>query len=160
MNTVVALKKQKPPASVPATDREYLTFYVGGQLFGVPVLTVRDVLKPQTLTRIPLAPAEVAGSINLRGRIITVIDVNRRLGLASAAEDGRRMNVVVGHGDELYSLMVDKVGEVLGLSAETFEHNPSTLDSRWREFSDGVYLLEQNLLVVLNVAKLLAIEAD
>ncbi|MFM7347721.1 MAG: chemotaxis protein CheW [Tagaea sp.] len=134
---------------------DFVTMTVADQLFGIPVLTVQDVLGPQRITRIPLAPAEVAGALNLRGRIVTAIDVRRRLGLAKrdAAKPG--MNVVVDHKGELYALMVDNVGEVLSLSSESYERNPATLDPRWREVSAGIYRLKGKLLVVLEVSRLL-----
>ncbi len=160
MTSVAALTRESSPGVIPASDREYLTFFVGSQLFGVPVLTVRDVLKPQALAHIPLAPAEVAGALNLRGRIITAVDVTRRLSLPAGANDTRRMNVVVGHGEELYSLMVDTVGEVLSITADKYERDSSTLDPKWREFSDGVYRLDKHLMIVLNVEKLLDIGGD
>lgn len=136
---------------------DYVTVTIGGQLFGIPVLQVQDVLGPQRITRIPLAPPEVAGSLNLRGRIVTAIDIRSRLGLPNldAAQADKRMSVVVDHGGELYSLMVDAVGEVLSLSAATYERNPATLDARWREVSAGVYRLDGSLLVVLEVGRLL-----
>jgi purine-binding chemotaxis protein CheW len=130
--------------------------FIEGQLFGIPVLVVQDVLGPQKITRIPLAPPEVAGSLNLRGRIVTAIDVRMRLQLArKKAETGEGMSVVVDMKGELYSLRVDQVGEVLSLPAAKFERNPPTLDPLWREFSTGIYRLEDKLLVVLDVPRLL-----
>ena len=129
--------------------------YIEGQMFGIPVLTVQDVLGPQKITRIPLAPREVAGSLNLRGRIVTAVDVRLRLGLRNQGGESKGMSVVVDQGGELYSLLVDQVGEVLSLPAAKFERNPPTLDPMWREFSAGIYRLDDKLLVVLDVAKLL-----
>jgi purine-binding chemotaxis protein CheW len=140
---------------------EFASVVIGDQLFGIPVLQVRDVLASQRITRVPLAPPEVAGSLNLRGRIVTAIDVRIRLGLpersAEEASGKPRMSVVVDHGGELYSLMVDAVGEVLSLAATDFERNPATLDARWREVSAGIYRLEASLLVVLDITRLLDI---
>jgi purine-binding chemotaxis protein CheW len=135
--------------------REYVTMTIADQLFGIPVLTVQDVLGPQRITRIPLSAPEVAGALNLRGRIVTAIDVRRRLGLAARAGDDAGMSIVVDHKGELYSLIVDSVGEVLGIPADAYERNPSTLDPRWREVSGGIYRLKGKLLVVLEVARLL-----
>jgi purine-binding chemotaxis protein CheW len=134
---------------------EYVTTIVADQLFGIPVLQVQDVLGPQRVTRIPLAPKEVAGALNLRGRIVTAIDVRTRLGLPPRAADQRAMSIVVEHGGELYSLIVDEVGEVLSLPAEQLESNPPTLDSGWRSVSLGIHRLEGRLLVVVDVARLL-----
>ncbi|WP_114375649.1 chemotaxis protein CheW [Elioraea thermophila] len=134
----------------------FVTLTVGGQLCGIPVLVVRDVLGPQLITRIPLAPREVAGSLNLRGRIVTAIDLRTRLGL-ERADPRRAMSVVVEHQGELYSLLVDQVGEVLHLDPELREENPPTLDATWRGLSKGVFRLSGQLVVVLDVAAILAI---
>ena len=140
-------------------DREevvdYVTMTIADQMFGIPVLQVQDVLGPQRITRIPLAPPEVAGSLNLRGRIVTAIDVRLRLGLEPKPREGNDMSIVVDHEGELYSLMVDSVGEVLSVSSRAFERNPATLDARWRDISVGIYRLDRTLLVVLDVARLL-----
>jgi purine-binding chemotaxis protein CheW len=137
---------------------DFVTMMVADQLFGIPVLTVQDVLGPQRITRVPLAPPEVAGALNLRGRIVTAFDVRRRLGLPKRESDKPGMNVVVDFKGELYALMVDNVGEVLSLSADTYERNPNTLDPRWREVSGGIYRLKGKLLVLLEVSRLLAIK--
>jgi purine-binding chemotaxis protein CheW len=140
------------------TAHEFVSVIVGGQLFGIPVLQVQDVLGPQRLTRIPLSPVEIAGSLNLRGRIVTAIDLRTRLGLPPAADGKPGMSVVVDNGGELYSFVVDSVGEVLSLT-DGFEHSPSTLDPLWREVSAGIYRLDGMLLVILDVARLLDLSA-
>ncbi|MDJ0948527.1 MAG: chemotaxis protein CheW [Alphaproteobacteria bacterium] len=139
-------------------NEEFVTITIGEQWFGVPVLTVQDVLVAQKITSIPLAPPEVAGALNLRGRIVTAIDVRQRLRLPQRDPDQHSMSVVVDHGGELYSLIVDSVGEVLGLNKADFERNPSTLDAVWREVSAGVYQLEGKLLLILDVERLLDIQ--
>jgi purine-binding chemotaxis protein CheW len=137
------------------SQREFVTVVIAEQLFGIPVLTVQDVLGPQRITRIPLAPLEVAGALNLRGRIVTAIDVRCRLGLPPRATGDSGMSVVVENGGELYSLVIDSVGEVLSLPPEDFERNPSTLSARWREVSAGIYRLKGQLMIVLDVDRLL-----
>lgn len=143
-------------------EQVFVTVYVEKQLFGIPVERVQDILIPEKIARIPLAPPEVAGSINLRGRIVTVIDVRTRLGLrkkpistkdekAGKGGKGNVMCVTVEQGAELYSLMVDSVGNVLNLAVKSIEPNPSTLDPRWRGISAGVVRLEGELLIVLDV---------
>lgn len=134
----------------------FVTLTVGGQLCGIPVLVVRDVLGPQMITRIPLAPREVAGSLNLRGRIVTAIDLHMRLG-RDRTDWRNAMSVVVEHQGELYSLLVDQVGEVLHLDPELWEDNPPTLEARWRALSKGVFRMSGQLVVVLDVAAILAI---
>lgn len=133
---------------------EFVTATIAGQLFGVPVLSIQDVLGPQKLAEIPLSPPEVAGALNLRGRIVTAIDVRRCLGL-EPADKQNSMSIVADHRGELYSLLIDEVGEVLSVPTDTFERNPPTLDSRWRDVSVGIYRLDGQLLVVLEVDKLL-----
>ena len=137
------------------TEQQYVTLTVAGQLCGIPVLGVRDVLADQTIARIPLAPGEVAGSLNLRGRIVTAIDLRRRLNLPPAEPGTRRMSVVTELAGELYALLVDQVAEVMSLPASAFEPCPPTLPAVWAEHSRGVFRLEGRLLVVLDVARLL-----
>lgn len=134
-----------------ADDQVFVTIYVADQLFGLAVERVQDILIPEKIARIPLAPAEVAGSINLRGRIVTVIDVRTRLGLSRKKSKGKVMCVTVEQGQELYSLQVDSVGNVQSLSVSRIEPNPSTLDPRWRGISNGVVRLEGELMVVLDI---------
>jgi purine-binding chemotaxis protein CheW len=142
-----------------AGHRDFVSVTIADQVFGIPVLQVQDVLGTQRITRIPLAPPEVAGSLNLRGRIVTAIDIRVRLRLPPRAEGKQAMSVVVDHGGELYSLLVDSVGEVLSLDVSGAERNPATLDPIWREVSAGIYRLDGNLLVVLDVAKVLDFSA-
>lgn len=156
-------KKAKKAASDEAQDsgasREFVTASIGDQMCGIAVLQVQDVLAPQRITPIPLAPPEVSGSLNLRGRIVTAIDLRIRMGLPERDEDARTMSIVVEHQHELYSLIVDDVGDVLKVSEKNFERNPATLDSLWRTYSEGVYRLEEGLLVVLDVSTLLSFNA-
>ena len=144
-------------AAASGESQDFVTMTIADQLFGIPVLTVQDVLGSQRITRIPLAPPEVAGALNLRGRIVTAMDVRRRLDLPGREQGKSGMSVVVDHNGELYSLIVDSVGEVLSLPNEAFERNPATLDPKWREVSAGIYRLDGKLLVVLEVSRLLDI---
>jgi purine-binding chemotaxis protein CheW len=134
-----------------------LTLTVGGQSCGMPVLAVRDVLGTQTITPIPLAPPEIEGAMNLRGRIVTAVDLRRRLGLPCRPDGARPMSIVVEHGGELYAMLADAVGEVVPLSAEDRAANPPTLDPVWREVSRGVHRRDGQLLILLDVERLLAI---
>lgn len=140
-----------------AAEEVFLTMTVAGQGCAVPVLLVRDVLGPQAITRIPLAPPEVAGSLNLRGRIVTAVDLRLRLGLPARAGGAPAMSVVVEQGGELYSLLVDEVGEVIPLAAAAFEPNPPTIDALWRDVSRGVQRQEDRLLIALDAERILAI---
>jgi purine-binding chemotaxis protein CheW len=135
----------------------FVTLTLADQLCGIPVMGVRDVLGAHPITRIPLAPPEIAGSLNLRGRIVTAIDLRRRLGLPAAAPTAERMSVVAELGGDLYALVVDHVGEVVSPPSDAFERNPPTLSDTWGEFSLGIYRLEEQLMVVLDVARLLSL---
>ena len=148
---------ERPEAIADEEERVFVTLTVADQLCGVPVLGVRDILGEHKITRIPLAPSEIAGSLNLRGRIVTAIDLRRRLHLAPAAADATRMSVVAEQGGELYALLVDQVSEVMSLKASAFERNPPTLPPVWAQFSSGIYRLDGRLLVVLDVGRLLAL---
>jgi len=141
-------------------DRVFVTLTVADQLCGIPVLGVRDILAEQNITRIPLASPEIAGSLNLRGRIVTAIDLRRRLSLPAAPAGTPRMSVVAELGGELYALLVDNVGEVMSLPASSFERNPSTLPQSWAEFSSGIFRLADRLMVVLDVGRLLALASS
>ncbi len=159
MTTTTNLPAQaKGTALESAESREFVTMFIDGQIFGIPVLQVQDVLGTQKITRVPLAPKEVAGSLNLRGRIVTAIDVRTRLGISQRENGEKSMSVVVDYGGEFYSLIVDQVGEVMALPVSDYEKTPATLDERWREISDGVYRLKEKLLIVLDVKRLLKLE--
>jgi purine-binding chemotaxis protein CheW len=130
--------------------------WVAGQACGIPVLTVRDVLDAQAVTRVPLAVPEIAGSLNLRGRVVTVVDLRRRLGLPADPSIAGKY-VVVELRNELYALAVDQVTEVAQLPANLFERTPPHLPATWAAFCEGVFRLPDRLLIVLSVAKLLDI---
>ncbi len=133
----------------------FVTMTIDNQLFGIPVLLVQDVLGPQHINIIPLAPPEVAGSLNLRGRVVTAIDVRKRLGLPPRAADDPGMSVVVEHGSDLYSLIIDSVGEVLSLPASASESIPATLDKLWQSITNGIYQLDDQLMVELDIDRVL-----
>ena len=140
-------------------ERVFVTLSVAEQLCGVPVTAVRDVLGEQPITRIPLAPPEIAGSLNLRGRIVTAIDLRRRLSLPPAPAGMPRMSVVAEQGGELSALLVDQVSEVMTLPASSFERNPPTLAPVWAAHSTGIYRLQGRLMVVLDVSRILALSS-
>lgn len=139
------------------TSNQLLTFMLAGQMFGVPVLQVNDILGPQKITRMPLAPPAVAGAMNLRGHIVTAIDVRKCLKQPPRDDSEEPTSVVVNHDGELFSLMIDSVGDVLQLSEETYESVPATLDEAWRSVSSGIHKLKDKILVILNVEQLLNI---
>jgi purine-binding chemotaxis protein CheW len=134
---------------------EYVTAMIGEQLFGLPISRVQDVFMPDRLTRVPLSPMEIAGVLNLRGRIVTAIDMRARLGLPKR-DDGRpSMAVGIESKGESYGLLIDVIGEVLKLNESAAEANPVNLDARLARVSAGVHRLDGQLLVVLDVDKVL-----
>jgi purine-binding chemotaxis protein CheW len=136
---------------------EYVTATVGGQLFGLPIARVQDVFVLDRLTRVPLAAPEIAGVLNLRGRIVTAIDMRRRLGLAPAGEVRRRMAIGIEYRGESYGLLIDAIGEVMNLPSSGREDNPVNLEPRLARVSAGVHRLEDRLLVVLDVDRVLEV---
>ncbi|GEO82825.1 chemotaxis protein CheW [Pararhodospirillum oryzae] len=140
-------------------EQVFVTIYVEKQLFGIQVERVQDILIPEKIARIPLAPPEVAGAINLRGRIVTVIEVRKRLGLRAKKDKTNIMCVTIEQGNELYSMMVDSVGNVLNLPLSRIEPNPTTMDPRWRSVSNGVVRLDGELMVVMDVDAFLSFNA-
>ena len=132
-----------------------LTLRLAHQLIGLSVMHVRDVLMPRPVTRVALAPPEVIGSLNLRGRIVTVIDLRRRLGLPEREPGAKHMFVVVELKGELFSLDVDSVGQVMDVPTAQIERTPANLDDYWKSFATGIFTLEEELLVLVDVLKLL-----
>src|SRR5207244_11214614 len=121
---------------------EYVTVMIGGQLFGLPISRVQDVFMPDRITRVPLSEPEIAGVLNLRGRIVTAIDMRRRLGLPPRTDDKPSMAVGIELKGESYGLLIDNVGEVMKLGEDTRESNQVNLDARLARVSVGVHLLD------------------
>jgi purine-binding chemotaxis protein CheW len=141
-------------------DTEYVTVMVGEQIFGLPIDRVHDVFIASALTDVPLAPREIVGLLNLRGRVVTAMCLRRRLGLPDQGEGGRNMAVGLEHQGESYGLLIDQVGEVMKLSADTHEPNPVHMDPRWVKLSRGVHRLDDKLLIILDVDAVLSLEVQ
>lgn len=139
---------------------EYVTTMIGEQLFGLPIARVQDVFMPERLTRVPLASGDVAGVLNLRGRIVTAIDMRARLGLPKADAGRPPMAVGVELRGESYGLLIDQIGEVLKLADDGREENPVNLDPRMAKMAAGVHRLDGQLMVVLDVDRVLEILPD
>ena len=133
---------------------EYVTVMIGGQLFGLPISQVQDVFMPERMARVPLASAEIAGVLNLRGRIVTAIDMHCRLGLGRRQTEKSAMAVGIEFHGESYGLLIDSVGEVLKLADNNREPVPVNLDPHLARVSSGVHRLEKQLLVVLDVDRI------
>jgi purine-binding chemotaxis protein CheW len=137
---------------------EYVTVTIGDHLFGLPIFRVQDVFVPDRLTRVPLAPPEVAGILNLRGRVVTAIDMRRRLDLGTRLEGQPLMAIGIECRAESYGLLVDSVGEVMALRNDACEAKPANLDPRLNRVAAGIYRLEGQLMVVLDVDRVLDIK--
>lgn len=131
-------------------SKQYCTFYLDGLFFGVEVKRVQEVIRYQEMTRVPRASRVVSGLINLRGQIVTAIDLRRRLELPDRPTDKRPMNVVVRTDDGVVSLLVDEIGDVQEVDPEAFERSPETLQGEARKLIHGAYKLENRLLLALD----------
>lgn len=157
MSGALVTKDNAAPAASTygALKHEFVTMRLDGQLFGISVMAVQDVLRRQPISPVPLAPKVVAGSLNIRGRIVTAIDLRKRLGMESFPEPEKVMKVVVEYQHELFAFMVDRVGDVLTLEMNQLEKSPTNMAKTWHEVSAGVFKLDQELLVILDVASVI-----
>lgn len=137
---------------------EYVTVIIGDQMFGLPISRVQDVFVPERLTRVPLAPPEVAGILNLRGRVVTAIDMRSRLDLGKREQGHPVMAIGIEFRGESYGLLVDAVGEVMKLKTGDCESKPINLEARLARVAAGIYRLEGQLLVVLDVDRVLDVK--
>jgi purine-binding chemotaxis protein CheW len=143
-----------------AGDRlQYCTFLLGDLYLGVEVIRVQEVIRRQPTTPVPLASHVIEGLMNLRGSIVTTIDLRRRLGLPDRANGEDPMNVVIRSDDGVVSLLVDEIGDVVEVEDETFEPTPSTLRSATRDVIVGVYKLDRRLLLILDCDRVLDLPA-
>lgn len=136
-----------------ADQHQYCTFFLDNQYFGIDVLKVQEIIRFQEMTRVPLAPSVIRGLINLRGQIVTAIDLRRRLELPNRPAGQLPVNVVVQTDDGAVSLLVDEIGDVLEVPEAAFERPPDTLRGNSRELIRGAYKLENRLLLILNIER-------
>lgn len=136
-----------------AQTHQFCTFYLDKLLFGVELEKVQEVIRYLEITQIPLAPRVVSGLMNLRGQIVTGIDLRRRLELVDRPGEMQPMNVVIRSADGAVSLLVDEIGDVVEVTDESFERPPETLQGKVREVILGVHKLEKSLMHVLNTEK-------
>jgi len=139
---------------------EYVTFTTAGQVFGLPIERVQEVFRPARITRVPLAAAQIAGVLNLRGRIVTAVDMRSRLDLHVRDAGVAPMAIGIESGAESFGLLVDALGEVLKLPDAEREANPINLDRKLARVAAGVYRLDGQLLVVLDVDRVLDLGAE
>lgn len=136
---------------------EFVTVTIGQQLFGLAIDRVHDVFAADRITRVPMASAEIAGILNLRGRIVTAIDMRKRLDLPPHEGNANQMAVGIEFRGESYGLLIDEVGEVMKLPAAQQEPVPVNLDPRWRRAAAGVYRLEDDLMIILDIDRVLEV---
>jgi len=139
---------------------DYVTFTTAGQLFGLPIERVQEVFRPSRITRVPLAGAQIAGVLNLRGRIVTAIDMRRRLELDASDEGGSPMAIGIESANESFGLLVDALGEVMKLPDSEREPNPVNLDRNLARVSAGVFRLDGQLMVVLDIDRVLDLATE
>jgi purine-binding chemotaxis protein CheW len=144
----------------PVSDRQFATFFVDNLLFGVEVLRVQEVLRYQQMTPVPRAVEVIEGLINLRGQIVTAIDVRRRLGLKPRESSRTPMNMVVRSDDGAVSLLVDEIGDVLDVDESSFEPLPDNVAMGIRELTTGVYKLKERLLLILDTSKAIDVNSN
>lgn len=140
-----------------ASVKQYCTFFLDRNFFGVDVLKVQEVIRYQTMTRVPLAPGVIRGLINLRGQIVTAIDLRQRLDLPPRANDELPMNVVIRTDDGAVSLLVDEIGDVLDADEQQFEAPPETVGGAARSLVQGVYKLKDRLLLILDTDQAISV---
>jgi len=144
-------------------EHQLCTFFINDIYFGIDVQQIQEVIRAQEMTRVPLAPPDICGLINLRGQIVTTIDLRQRLEMSelpkssSVADDQLVLNIVIRHQDEVVSLLVDSVDDVREVQPKDFEPPPVTLKGRMRQLLSGAYKLDRGLLLVLDVEKILAL---
>ena len=139
---------------------EYVTAMIGGQLFGLPIARVQDVFMPDRMTQVPLSSPDIAGILNLRGRIVTVIDMRCRLGVQKQKSEQPPMAIGIECRGESYGLLIDDIREVMKLPDSMREDNPINLDARLAQVSSGVIRLDSQLLVVLDIDRVLQVSAQ
>ncbi len=138
-----------------STSVLYCTFFIGEQYYGIPVRDVQEVLQSQPMTRAPLAPPAVAGLMNLRGQIVTAVDVRRVLRAHGKEDLSEQMNLVIRHEGSEISLLVDRIGDVVTVEEEEVERPPETLQGMAREFIRGIYPQDEGLLLLVDVHRML-----
>jgi purine-binding chemotaxis protein CheW len=154
---------EKPGTGVESSadgSRQYSTFYVDKLFFGIEVLKVQEVLRYQEMTRIPLAPGVIEGLINLRGQIVTAVDMRRRLKLTERPDGQTPMNMVVRSDDGAVSLLVDEIGDVIEVKRDAYEATPVNMPAEQRQMIEGVYKLDGRLLLVLATERVLQVDSS
>jgi len=154
------MKEQQNSPKGAEHSRQYSTFYVADLFFGIDVLNVQEVLRYQEMTRVPLAPDVIEGLINLRGQIVTAVDLRRRLNVKPRENGSTPMNIVVRSEEGAVSLLVDEISDVLEVNPASYEPPPQNLPPEQRELIEGLYKLDGRLLLILNTERVLQIQTN
>jgi purine-binding chemotaxis protein CheW len=160
MTAVMERKTEGAVGQTAGGTSQFSTFYVGDLFFGIEVVRVQEVLRYQEMTRVPLAPEVIGGLINLRGQIVTAVDMRQRLRLTPREAGRLPLNMVIRSGDGVVSLLVDEIGDVLEAPADAFELPPDNLTGLSRELIRNVYKLKGRLLLILDTEKAIDIGAE
>lgn len=155
MTGETAIKNLHDQNEITGKTGKFVTVRIGEHLFAVNAVDVEDVLLPQKITKIPLVPKEIIGLLNLRGRIVTAIDLRVKMGMEELKTRMENKSIVVNYHNNLYSLVVDEVTGVCDIPIEEIEHTPENLSQEWKEHCMGIYKLENELMVILNIDGLL-----
>jgi len=139
--------------------KQFCTFFLGEQMFGIDVLKIQEVIRHQETTDVPLAPGVVRGLLNLRGSIVSTIDLRRRFGMPDFDDAAAPINVVTQTATGLASLLVDRIGDVVEVDSKDFEYAPDTLQGEARNLIEGVYKLDGSLLLILNVERVMELDS-
>ena len=137
-------------------QKQLCTFHLGELFFGIDVLKVQEIIRFQEMTPVPMAPPVIRGLINLRGQVVTAMDLRRRLDLDPRGEDELPMNVIIRNEDDIVSFLVDDIGDVVEPAEGAFELPPETLDPAVRGVINGVYKLDGRLLLVMDAERVIA----
>lgn len=141
-------------------QKQYCTFHLNDLMFGIDVLKVQEIILPQEMTEVPLATPSIRGLINLRGQVVTAIDLRKWLDFVPVANSKEAMNVVIRAEEDILSFLVDDIGDVLEPDESSFEPPPETLTENIRELINGVYKLENQLLLVMNAERTFELFAE
>jgi purine-binding chemotaxis protein CheW len=160
MNQGLANSYESANESARNIQQSFVTASIAGQRIGILIAEVQDVLNKQKIHKIPLSPPAVVGALNLRGRIVTALDLRLCLNLAPCAAPESAMSIVVEYENELYSLLVDEIGDVETPPSHLYERPPATLGPAWRTVCSGVYRMDEALLLTLDIANLLEVTVD
>jgi len=141
-------------------QKQFCTFYLDNLFFGIDVLKVQEIIRYQDMTQVPLAPPVISGLINLRGQVVTAMDLRPRLGLGKRNADDLPMNVIIRTEDDTVSFLVDEIGDVVEPDEDTFELPPETIGSGLRKLINGVYKLDGQLLLVMDAERTMDLTAS